>query len=107
MLGATIHECTMQLDGGRIFAIGQASLQEDDDLYSVVARCLIIGVDLYVKAKDLIAGRLEGSPQDLSVGREYKAVMRNVRADLKVRREIKKGLIRRHVASQVSRVKGM
>jgi methionyl-tRNA formyltransferase len=108
MLGATIHECTMQLDGGRIFAIGQASLQEDDDLYSVVARCLIIGADLYVKAaKDLIAGRLEGSLQDLSVGREYKVVMRNMRADMKVRREIKKGLIRRYVVSQVSRAKAI
>ena len=50
---------------------------------------------------------LEGSPQDLSVGREYKAVMRNMRADMKVRREIKKGLIRRHVASQVSRAKAI
>jgi methionyl-tRNA formyltransferase len=101
MLGATIHECTMQLDGGRIFATGHAVLQAEDDLYSAFARCLIVGADLYVKVvNDLIAGRLEGHPQDLSVGREYKAVMRNVRADLKVRRQIKNGLIRRYVLTQ-------
>jgi methionyl-tRNA formyltransferase len=106
MLGSTVHECTMQLDGGRIFATGHAVLQADDDLYSVFARCLIIGVDLYIKVvNSLIAGRLEGSPQDLSVGREYKAVMRNVRVDLKVRRQIKNGLIRRYVLTQANHQK--
>jgi methionyl-tRNA formyltransferase len=101
MLGATVHECTMQLDGGRIFATGCARLEPDDDLYSVFARCLRVGADLYVKVvKDLLAGTLEGKPQDLSIGREYKAVMRNLRADLKVRRQIRKGLVRRYVLSQ-------
>jgi methionyl-tRNA formyltransferase len=103
MLGSTIHECTMQLDGGRIFATGHAVLQADDDLYSAFARCLMVGADLYVNVvKSVIAGRLQGSPQDLSVGREYKAVMRNVRADLKVRYQIKRGLIRRYVLAQAN-----
>lgn len=103
MLGSTIHECTMQLDGGRIFATGQAVLQADDDLYSAFARCLMVGADLYVNVvQSVIAGRLQGSAQDLSVGREYKAVMRNVRADLKVRYQIKRGLIRRYVVAQAN-----
>jgi methionyl-tRNA formyltransferase len=98
MLGATVHKCTSQLDGGHIFATGHACLHADDDLYSIFARCLIVGADLYVKVvKDLIAGRLEGKPQDLSLGREYKAVMRNVRADLRVRRQIRNGLVRHYV----------
>jgi methionyl-tRNA formyltransferase len=101
MLGATVHKCTAQLDGGHIFATGGACLQADDDLYSVFARCLVVGTDLYIKViKDLIAGKLEGSPQDLGLGREYRAVMRNVRADLKVRRQIRGGLIRRYVLTQ-------
>lgn len=103
MLGATVHECTMQLDGGKIFGTARASLQADDDLYSIFARCLSDGSDLYVRAvKDLIAGRLEGIPQDLSVGREYKAVMRNVKADLKVRRQLRAGLVRRYVLAMCS-----
>jgi methionyl-tRNA formyltransferase len=101
MLGATIHKCTMQVDGGAIFATGHARLQADDDLYSVFVRCLMVGADMYVEVlKGLIAGRLEAYPQDLSIGREYKVVMRNVRSDLKVRRQIKNGLIRRYVLCQ-------
>lgn len=97
MLGATIHECTMQLDGGRIFATGRAELHPDDDIYSIFSRCLIIGADLYVHVvKELLAGTLEGAVQDLSIGREYKAVMRNVRADLKVRYQIRRGIVRRY-----------
>jgi len=98
LLGATVHECTMQLDGGCIYETRQARLQADDDLYSVFARCLMVGADLYVKVvKDLIGGRLGGNSQDLSLGKEYKAVMRNLSADLKVRHEIRHGLVRRHV----------
>lgn len=101
MLGATIHKCTMQVDGGAIFATGHACLQAHDDLYSVFARCLMIGTDLYVDVvKGLIDGRLEACPQNLSIGREYKVVMRNVRADLKVRRQIKNGLVRRYVLAK-------
>jgi methionyl-tRNA formyltransferase len=103
MLGATVHECTLQLDGGRIFGTARASLQADDDLYSIFARCLLAGADLYVRAvKDLLAGRLEGIPQDLNIGREYKAVMRDVKADLKVRRQLKAGIVRRHVLAMCS-----
>jgi len=39
----------MQLDGGSIFGTAQACLHADDDLYSVFARCLSAGADLYVK----------------------------------------------------------
>jgi methionyl-tRNA formyltransferase len=101
MLGATIHKCTMQLDGGFIFATGRARLHEDDDLDSVFARCVMVGADLYVKVvKDVLAGKLEGNPQDLSIGREYKGVMWNVRADLKIRRQIRNGLVRRYVLGE-------
>jgi len=99
MLGATVHECTGQIDGGRIFATGHASPQAHDDLFSVYFRCVAQGAKLYLNVvQDLIAGRLgEGTPQNLNVGREYRAVMRGIKADLKVRLQVKGGLIRRYV----------
>jgi methionyl-tRNA formyltransferase len=101
MLGATVHECTAQIDGGRIFATGQASLQPHDDMFAVFYRCVTKGAELYVNVvQDLIAGRLDGgTPQNLQVGREYKAVMRGIKADLKVRLQVKRGLIRRYLLS--------
>jgi len=105
MLGATVHECTTQLDGGRIFATVRASLQADDDMFGAFFRCLVAGTDLYCRViEDLIAGRLEGTPQDLNLGFEYRAVMHGVRADLKVRRQVKNGLIRRYVLSTDQRL---
>ena len=42
----------------------------------------------------LLRKEITGSPQDLSVGTEYKAYMRGVKAELKVRRQIAQGMIR-------------
>ncbi|HXW93980.1 MAG TPA: formyl transferase [Terriglobales bacterium] len=99
MLGATVHECTAQIDGGRIFATGHASLEADDDIFSVFFRCVAQGAELYVNVvQDLVAGRLAGgTPQNLNVGREYRAFMRGIKADVKVRLQVKRGLIRRYV----------
>jgi hypothetical protein len=48
--------------------------------------------------KELLAGRLEGQPQDLQIGREYRAADHGLRAELRARRAIRGGLIRRYVA---------
>lgn len=99
MLGATVHECTAHIDGGRIFATAHASLQSEDDVFCAFFRCVAQGADLYVNVvQDLIAGRLGGgTPQNLNLGREYRAVMRGIKADLKVRLQVNRGLIRRYV----------
>lgn len=99
MLGATVHECTMELDGGKIFGTTGVHLSAQDGLFEIFARCLKAGTMLYVeKVQELISHGLEGTAQDFSLGKEYRAYMRGVRADWKVRREIKKGLVRDYVA---------
>lgn len=50
------------------------------------------GADLYLRM-ELIAGRLIGAEQDLSLGEEHPALMRDVRAERQVRRAIKERLI--------------
>jgi methionyl-tRNA formyltransferase len=98
MVGATVHECTKDVDGGRIFGTTQAVLHEDDDLFAVFARSVAAGAQLYVeKVSELLEHDLIGSTQDFSVGKEYKAYMKGVFAELKVRRSIKEGLIRQYV----------
>ena len=95
MVGATVHECTRDVDGGRIFGTARAQLQPGDDVFSVFARSVMAGADLYVaKVTDLIAGKLEGITQNLSLGREYRAYERNVAAERALRRRILGGLIR-------------
>ena len=102
MVGATVHECTKDIDGGKIFGTVRAQLLADDDVFSVFARSVMAGANLYVKiVRELIAGRLRGANQDLSMGTEYRASMRDVRAERKVRRSIQKGIIRRYLLESV------
>ena len=101
MLGATVHECTKEVDGGRIFGTIRPQLNPDDGVFSVFARCVMAGADLYVrKVRELVEHGLDGASQDLSIGTEYKAYMRGLRAEWKVRRNIRAGLIRRFVEAQ-------
>lgn len=100
MVGATVHECTKDIDGGKIFGTTRAQLFPDDDVFSVFARSVMAGADLYLRmVRELIAGRLVGVEQDLSLGKEYRALMRDVRAERKVRYAIKEGIIRRYIES--------
>lgn len=101
MLGATVHECTSEVDGGAIYATGHARLEADDGLFSVFARCVKVGTDLYVKTvQDLIAGDLKGDTQQSGIGCEYRSVMKNWVREWVVRRKIKQGLIQNYVRSQ-------
>jgi methionyl-tRNA formyltransferase len=100
MLGATVHECVKDVDGGRIFGTTGIELRAGDDISEVFARCVDAGTRLYVeKALELLQRGLQGTPQDLTIGTEYKAVMRDARAESKVRRRIREGMIRRYVES--------
>jgi len=100
MLGATVHECTQQIDGGSIFATGKPTLEADDRMHAVYGRCVVVAADLYIRVvRGLLQGGSERWTQNLSVGREYKANMHGLRAELRVRRLVKRGLIRRYVQS--------
>lgn len=97
MVGATVHECTSAIDGGRIFKTCRAELEPEDQMHDVFARAIKAGAELYIEAVgDYLEDRLQGEPQDLSKGVEYRAAMRTLGAELRVRRLIRRGLIREH-----------
>ena len=69
-IGATVHACTSDLDGGRIFGITTAKLEADDRLGTVFGRCVVAG------------RKVDAVSQDLSAGKEYKVAMHGWRAEL-------------------------
>jgi methionyl-tRNA formyltransferase len=104
MLGATVHECVKEVDGGRIFGTTGVQLQPNDGLYEVFARCISAGADLYIrKVRELAEHGLHGTAQDLSVGTEYRAHQKGLLAEWKVRRAIRSGLIRQFAEYPVER----
>ncbi len=93
MLGATVHECTADVDGGQIFETATACPQPGDGIHECFARAVVAGADAYVRVIErYLAGTLTGSKQDLSIGREYRGHMRTLGAELRARRALRKGL---------------
>jgi len=91
-VGATVHFCTGQVDGGPIIAQARVSLrQEDDTPHKVFARVAEAGPSLYAEAIRRVEAGYRGEPQDLSAGREYRAVMWGFMQEWRVRRRIRKG----------------
>lgn len=99
-LGATIHVITSRVDGGDIYSTGEAKLHPDDSLHGVFARCVQIGAELYVEVLGMMErGEPRSTPQNLDLGREYRASMRGLGAELRVRRSVGRGLIRQWCAA--------
>lgn len=99
LLGATVHECTKDVDGGKIFGTVQAKPEAGDGLFDIFARCVIAGAQLYSDTvQALCKGELHATFQDLKVGTEYKASMRGIRAEWRTRRKLKAGLIASYFA---------
>jgi methionyl-tRNA formyltransferase len=93
-LGATVHFCTEQVDGGSILAQARVRLrQEDDTIHKVFARVVESGASLYQEAIRRVEAGYRGEPQDLSAGREYGAVMWGIMQEWRVRQQIRKGLV--------------
>ena len=73
MVGATVHECVSSVDGGQVFFQARARLDAGDSLHTVFARAVLVGAEGYGKVvSDALAGTLEGQPQALEEGREYR-----------------------------------
>lgn len=103
-LGATVHECTNEVDGGKIFGTARVRLKPTDGLHTVFARTVAAGADLYAQSvDDILKGQANAISQDLSRGREYKVSMRNLRAELHTRFLIRRGLIRNFVKDSDTR----
>jgi folate-dependent phosphoribosylglycinamide formyltransferase PurN len=91
MVGATVHECTSDVDGGRIFRRRRAALYRGDDLHAVFARAAAAGAEAYVEViGEALAGRLSGEPQDLRTGREYRGAMLGFWAEWRARRSLRR-----------------
>lgn len=85
-VGATIHECTAELDAGRILATRQAPLYRDDGLHHIFARAVVVGADAYVEILEkIMSAQLSGQPQILGDGREYRGSERGLRSELVAR----------------------
>lgn len=83
MVGATVHECTVEVDGGRIFYQARARLVQGDDIHAVFARAVIAGAEGYADVlSKALSQELEGTVQDMRIGREYTGRMLGVRAEL-------------------------
>ncbi len=96
-VGATVHEVTKELDGGRIFGVTQARLEPDDQLHEIFGRAVVAGTDLYLRVLDRIDDpeyEAGAEVQNLGLGVEYRAVMRDVRAERRVRLAIQQGAVR-------------
>lgn len=97
-LGATVHECCSRIDGGEIYGVVSAKIEHDDNMHTVFARCVVAGADEYIATiHEILNGTLQGSPQDLTQGKEYRATDKTWRHECKVRKKIKQGLIRNYV----------
>ena len=96
LLGATVHEVTADVDGGRIYGRKRAELEPDDLLHAVFARCVRAGTEVYVDVLSRLGEGEEIEPlvQDLTQGTEYRAVDLTLRADLRVRWALRRGLVR-------------
>jgi folate-dependent phosphoribosylglycinamide formyltransferase PurN len=100
-LGATVHECTAEVDGGQIFAVTKAAWEPEDGVHELFARAVLAGADLYVDvlSRYVQGGAVVGTGQDLSTGREYRGYMRTLGPELKARWALRRGLLRSPVSA--------
>jgi methionyl-tRNA formyltransferase len=99
--GVTVHMLSPGLDAGAILATGVPEYTADDDEDSLFAKSVMLGSALLVEAvKEVAAGRARPTPQDLSIGKEYRFVDRTVAAEKRVARLLRDGLLGRPRASR-------
>jgi folate-dependent phosphoribosylglycinamide formyltransferase PurN len=94
-LGATVHECTAEVDGGQIYGTGRAEWQPGDGLHELFARSIVAAADLYVDTvlRYLADGAIDGERQNLADGREYRGYMRTLGPELRARWALRRGLL--------------
>ena len=86
MVGATVHECTPDVDGGKIYFRKAAELEANDDLHAVFARAVLVGAQGYVETvRDFLSGDPAGESQDLSQGQEFRGSQIGLRSEISTR----------------------
>lgn len=95
-IGTTIHRLDEGIDSGPIIEVVRPEITPDDDPDSLFAKCVRVGADAYA---DAVAAALDGTlvdvPQDLTEGRNYLAVERDIAAERRVARLLREGLLSR------------
>jgi methionyl-tRNA formyltransferase len=72
-IGVTVHECKAAVDGGPIFACTPSLVEAGDGVHEVFARAVGEGAERYVDVvRRYVADDLDGQPQDLATGNEYR-----------------------------------
>lgn len=100
-VGATVHILTDGLDAGPVLATARTPIAADDDEHSLFFKTVRVGADAYVGAiRRVMNGTARAVPQNLSLGREYRSVDRTLAAELRVKRMIACGLLRRFSADR-------
>lgn len=86
MIGATVHKCTSEVDGGDIYGRISVRLLEGDEPFLAFARSVSAGAKLYADiAKRLIDGaRVPFIKQDYTVGKEYLFIDKTFFHDIKM-----------------------
>jgi hypothetical protein len=88
-IGATIHECKAAVDGGPIFACTRSPVEAGDGVHEVFARAVREGAERYVEVvRRYLAGDLDGQPQDLATGNEYRGYQWTLLHELRARRAL-------------------
>jgi methionyl-tRNA formyltransferase len=99
-IGVTIHLMDAGVDSGPILATGKPRIAADDDEHSLFFKCVRTGTPLYIEAiRSIVAGTANPEPQALETGRSFRFVDRTFRAERRVERLLRKGLLRRHAAT--------
>lgn len=103
-IGATIHEVTSKVDGGGIYSVRKTTIEPNDGIHAIFARCVVVGTDQYVEVlKTLENKEFMPEPQNLAIGREFGVADRGLFAELRVRLAIRQGLIQHWCIEKQSR----
>jgi hypothetical protein len=88
-IGVTVHECKAAVDGGPIFACTRSGAEAGDGVHEVFARAVAEGAARYVDVvRRYVAGDLDGQPQDLAAGTEYRGYQWTLLQELRARRAL-------------------
>ncbi len=95
-IGTTIHLLDEGIDSGPIVAAVRPEWGPNDDEDTLFGKCVMAGAKLYCESiRRALSGDVMGETQRLSEGREYLSIERTLRAELRVNRLIREGLLQR------------
>ena len=86
MVGATVHQCSLEVDGGDIYGRASVKITAQDDHHTAFAKSVKVGAGLYAAvAKKLLQGEaVKTIRQDMSIGKEYQFKHRTILHDIKL-----------------------